>query len=317
MSCANCDNRDASNASNANSIFINNCNDIISSGDVLVGLNPRVRKFGIVNHYDVFKEFPFVSLFPVDCSLALKEMLWIWQSKCGIINELPEELRNKWARLDGTVRKQCVENLCHKREVTGINENNVLDFFGRGSVVDISYSDGVERFIDDILCNETHARLVIDTTTGKSYMSPFDKLLFDLNYDTVPCTRVLKVCDVNDLDFSVPESSVYSVTFSIIDGRLDLVVNQQYQDMASNANWTVVQYALLMLMMSFSFGLNPGILTHVINESFIRKPHILMIKKLMEQESDSNTLKVGITGKASNFYDLNVKSFIVEGQPEV
>ena len=224
----------------ADQIFIANCKDILSNGDELVGLNSRIRKFGIVNRYDVSTEFPFVSLFPIDYDLALKEMLWIWKSKCGIIAELPKELRNKWTHLSGTVRKQYRENLSFKHEVKDVNTEDVLDLFGRGTAVEVAYSDDFAVGVDDLLCDETHGRFIVDTITGKSYMSSFDKLLFDLRYGTLPCTRLLKLCDIDALDFAMPETSVYAATFGVNDGRLDLAVNQLYQDMASNANWSVV-----------------------------------------------------------------------------
>lgn len=83
----------------ADQIFINTCRDILDNGVSDENLNVRphwtdgtpahtIKKFCIVNRYDLSKEFPIITLRRTAFKSAIDEILWIWQKKSNNVNQL-------------------------------------------------------------------------------------------------------------------------------------------------------------------------------------------------------------------------------------
>lgn len=100
----------------SDNIFINMCKDILENGTSTEGEKVRphwedgtsaytIKKFGIVNRYDLSKEFPILTLRRTALKSAVDEMLWIWQSKSNNINELHSHIWDAWADEDGSIGK--------------------------------------------------------------------------------------------------------------------------------------------------------------------------------------------------------------------
>ena len=94
--------------SRADEIFIANCKDILENGvwDTELDVRPRwddgtpahtVKKFGIVNRYDLSEEFPILTLRRTFWKSAVDELLWIWQAKSNNVNELRTRVWDAWA----------------------------------------------------------------------------------------------------------------------------------------------------------------------------------------------------------------------------
>jgi thymidylate synthase len=102
--------------SRADSIFISNCRDILSNGvwDTNLEVRPKwsdgspahtIKKFGIVNRYDLSKEFPILTLRRTYWKSALDELLWIWQKKSNNIKDLRGHIWDSWADENGSIGK--------------------------------------------------------------------------------------------------------------------------------------------------------------------------------------------------------------------
>ncbi len=100
----------------ADKVFIQNCNDIIENGFWDTNLNVRphwedgqkahtVKKFCIVNRYDLTKEFPILTIRKTFLKSAIDEILWIWQKKSNKIADLNSHIWDSWAGEDGTIGK--------------------------------------------------------------------------------------------------------------------------------------------------------------------------------------------------------------------
>lgn len=100
----------------ADGIFITMCKDIIENGYSSEGENVRpkwadgtmahtVKKFGVVNRYDLSVEFPILTLRPTNLKAAIDEILWIWQKKSNNINELSSHIWDSWADSEGSIGK--------------------------------------------------------------------------------------------------------------------------------------------------------------------------------------------------------------------
>lgn len=100
----------------ADEIFIKNCKEILEHGvtDESMAVRPRWEDgtsaytksvFGIVNRYDLSKEFPILTLRRTYWKLALDELLWIWQKKSNNINDLKSHIWDQWADETGSIGK--------------------------------------------------------------------------------------------------------------------------------------------------------------------------------------------------------------------
>lgn len=100
----------------ADGIFKSMCRDIIDNGTNTMGEKVRpkwpdgelaytVKKFGVVNRYDLRKEFPALTLRKTAIKLATDEVLWIWQKKSNNINDLKSHIWDEWADPDGSIGK--------------------------------------------------------------------------------------------------------------------------------------------------------------------------------------------------------------------
>lgn len=100
----------------ADNLFINMCEDILSNGFSTEGekVRPRwedgsfaytIKQFGVVNRYDLSKEFPAITLRKTGFKSCIDEILWIWQKKSNNINELNSHIWDSWADEDGSIGK--------------------------------------------------------------------------------------------------------------------------------------------------------------------------------------------------------------------
>ncbi|MBQ9781624.1 MAG: thymidylate synthase [Clostridia bacterium] len=100
----------------ADKVFIQNCNDIIENGfwDTELDVRPHwedgtkahtVKKFCIVNRYDLTKEFPILTIRKTYLKSAIDEILWIWQKKSNKIADLNSHIWDSWADETGTIGK--------------------------------------------------------------------------------------------------------------------------------------------------------------------------------------------------------------------
>ena len=102
--------------SKADELFIKTCREIIDNGywDTEENVRPHwedgtpahtVKKFCIVNRYNLQEEFPIISLRRTAFKSAIDEILWIWQKKSNNINDLNSHIWDSWADENGSIGK--------------------------------------------------------------------------------------------------------------------------------------------------------------------------------------------------------------------
>jgi len=100
----------------ADEIFIKNVQDILTTGvsDEDMPVRPHwddgtpahtIKKFCIVNRYDLSKEFPITTLRYTNFRAALDEILWIWQKKSNNVHDLNSHIWDSWADETGSIGK--------------------------------------------------------------------------------------------------------------------------------------------------------------------------------------------------------------------
>ncbi len=137
----------------ADEIFKKNCREIIDKGFSDEGLDVRpkwedgtsahtVKRFGIVNRYDLSEEFPILTLRRTYLKSAIDELLWIWQKKSNNVNDLNSHIWDQWADENGSIGKA----------------------YGYQMGVKHVYSDGefdqVDRILHDLKYNKASRRII-------------------------------------------------------------------------------------------------------------------------------------------------------------
>jgi len=100
----------------ADEVFIQTCRSILDEGvwDTNLSVRPHwedgtpahtVKRFGVVNRYDLRREFPVMTLRRTYFKSCVDELLWIWQKKSNRVSELGSHIWDAWADENGTIGK--------------------------------------------------------------------------------------------------------------------------------------------------------------------------------------------------------------------
>lgn len=255
-------------------LFIKTCKDILQNGEDQTGMAVRpvwedgepaytYKAFGVVNRYDLEREFPLLTLRPINLKAAIDEILWIWQKKSNRIADLNSHIWDAWAQDDGTIGK------AYGYQLAQVHRYREGDF------------DQVDRVLYDLTHNPQSRRMITS-------MYNFDDLSEMALY---PCA--------------------YSMTFNVMNGRLNAILNQRSNDVLVANNWNVAQYAVLLHMFARHAGLVAGELVHVIADAHIYDRHVPIVEELISRETyPAPTLTVN--PEIDNFYDFTVDDFVLE-----
>ena len=243
----------------ADKIFIQMCKDILENGTSTEGEKVRphwadgtpaytVKKFAVVNRYDLSKEFPILTLRKTALKSATEEMLWIWQKKSNNINDLNSHIWDEWADADGSIGKAYGYQMGVKHQ------------YREGMM------DQVDRVIYDLKNNPFSRRIMTNLYVHQD--------LHEMNL--YPCAY--------SMTFNV--TSAAGAAQEKESGKLVLnaILNQRSQDVLTANNWNVVQYAVLLHMLAQVCGMKAGELVHVIADAHIYDRHIPIIKELIGRE---------------------------------
>ena len=100
----------------ADTLFKNMCRDILENGTSTEGEKVRphwedgtsaytIKRFGVVNRYDLRKEFPALTLRKTALKSCMDEILWIYQRKSANIHDLNSHVWDEWADETGSIVK--------------------------------------------------------------------------------------------------------------------------------------------------------------------------------------------------------------------
>ena len=261
--------------SKADQIFIEMCQDILTSGYSSEGQTVRakwedgapahtIKKFAVVNRYDLAEEFPAMTLRPTPIKSAIDELLWIWQKKSSNVNDLNSHIWDAWADESGSIGKAYGYQLGKRYD------------FGNGRVMD-----------------------------------QVDNILWQLKNTPASRRMLTNIYNFADLAEMGLEPCAYSMTFNVTGNRLNAILNQRSQDTLVANSWNVVQYAVLVHMFAQVSGLEAGELVHVIADAHIYDRHVPMVEELIARPQYPAP-KFRMNPDVKNFYDFTVDDFTVE-----
>ena len=266
--------------SQADQLFIAMCKDILENGTSTEGEKVRpvwedgtsaytIKKFGVVNRYDLRREFPALTLRRTALKSAMDEILWIWQRKSNNIHDLHSHIWDSWADEDGSIGKA------------------------------YGYQLGVKHIYRE------------------GEMDQVDRVLFDLKNNPYSRRIMTNLYVHQDLHEMKLYPCAYSMTFNVTrePGEdkliLNAVLNQRSQDVLTANNWNVCQYALLLMMIAQSVGMEAGELLHVIADAHIYDRHVPIIRELITREPYPAPI-VRLNPEVRDFYQFTTEDLLVE-----
>ena len=315
----------------ADSCFISTCKDILQNGISTIDEKVRpkwsdgsyaytMKKFGVINKYDLRKEFPATTLRKTALRAAMDEILWIYQKKSNNVKDLKSHIWDQWADENGSIGSAYGYQIKKKFKYT----INITDK-KYGSDIDI-ISNNLKRKFPSIEISHIDCRIKPDL--GKSIydnkliyykadvlIDQMDYVLFELEnnpYNRRIMTSLWNTEDLHEMNLYPCTWSVsYSVTREGNDKYLNMFLNQRSQDMLAANNWNTAQYAILLMMVAQVSYMKPGELIHSIVDAHIYDRHIPIVEELIKRET-FNAPKVWLNPNIRNFYDFTTDDLHIE-----
>jgi len=281
--------------SKADKLFIKLCKDILKNGTTTEGQKVRsvwddgtpaytIKKFGVVNKYDLREEFPALTLRKTALKSAMDETLWIYQKKSNNIHDLNSKIWDEWADEDGSIGKaygyQVGEKYAHHKYFEIVNSPVA--------------SHAIEH---------------------DYYMDQMDAVLYDLKNNPFSRRIMINLWNIYDLHEMNLQPCCYNVIFNVTDEGddklvLNMTLNQRSADILTANNWNVCQYALLLMMVAQVSNMTPGVMMHCITDAHIYDRHIDLVKELITRKTyDAPT--VILNPDIKDFYDFTTDDLTV------
>ena len=262
----------------ADIVFKDMCRNILENGYDTKGEKVRpvwtdtgekaytIKQFGVVNRYDLRKEFPALTLRKTPIKSATDELLWIWQKKSNNVKDLASHVWDEWADENGSIGTaygyQMAQKYIHHKMPAGGED---LSSYPSAEITEKNGS----------------AQVMLDQTDG---------VIYDLKNNPYSRRIMTNIYNFHDLIGMHLYPCAYSMTFNVTKNRendklvLNGILNQRSQDVLAANNWNVCQYAVLIHMIAQVCGMEAGQFVHVISDCHIYDRHVDAIRELLSRE---------------------------------
>lgn len=130
----------------ADKIFIDTCRNILDNGisDENLEVRPKwldgtpahtIKKFCIVNRYDLSKEFPIITLRRTAFKSAIDEILWIWQKKSNNVHDLNSHIWDSWRTKQARLAKRTAINSAKRAYIPRANSTKWTECFSTSNTI--------------------------------------------------------------------------------------------------------------------------------------------------------------------------------------
>lgn len=283
----------------ADKVFVSMCQDILENGTDTKGelVRPHwtdgkqaytIKRFGVVNRYDLSKEFPALTLRKTPIKSCTEELLWIWQRKSNNIKDLDSTVWDEWADKNGSIGKAYGYQLGVEHPYKDITAEKLFKAFGK---VELTYPDGIsDSFVrwDYAYINGGKVAHHYPMDGGFWTMDQVNRVIYDLKltpYNRRILTNMYVHADLSEMALSpCAYSMIFNVTGSSDSMKLNGILIQRSQDTLTANSWNVCQYAVLLHMMARECDMQVGELVHMIADCHIYDRHVGIIKELISRE---------------------------------
>lgn len=299
----------------ADVLFKNMCEDIINNGTDTRGEKVRpkwedgtsaytIKKFGVVNEYDLRKEFPALTFRKTGIKSAMDEILWIFQRKSNNINDLKPHIWDEWADEKGSIGKAYGYQIGQKFVHHKIPNTSVLSILPA-----LEYRSWEE---EPAPIKNGFSLFPIHNV----YLDQIDAVIYDLRTNPFSRRIITSLWNFQDLHEMNLQPCCWSLTFNVTKENndkltLNMILNQRSNDVLAANNWNVVQYSLLLMMIAQVCNMEAGKLLHVIADAHIYDRHIPLVKELITREMYDAPI-VKLNPEIKNFYNFTTDDIIIE-----
>ncbi len=312
----------------ADQLFVNMCRDILEHGTSTEGekVRPRwedgsfaytMKKFGVVNRYDLREEFPAITLRKTALKSCFDEILWIWQKKSNNIKDLSSHIWDSWADETGSIGRSYGYQMGYKSPYRDVDPETAMKIFRMDEIPLISFPN-LHDPAQAVNAEKYKKYHVVRTTSPDTWwMDQIDRVLYDLHVNPYSRRILTSIYVHSDLYAMHLYPCAYSMTFNVTKEPgcekliLNGILNQRSNDLLAAGNWNVSQYALLLMMTAQSCGMIAGELLHVIADAHIYDRHIPIVKELIQREQYPAP-KVWLDPDVKHFYDFTTDHLHVE-----
>ncbi len=290
--------------SKADEVFVAMCNDILTNGTDNKGEDVRpvwtdtnepaytLARFGVVNRYDLSKEFPAITLRRTAIKTCTEEMLWIWQRKSNNIHDLRSTVWDEWADKEGFIGKAYGYQQAKMYGYPEITIEGIVKAFPDVTMLPYFNGNSSAKTLAVVGCTNEHGQFtgrVIGERNGDIwYMTQIDKAIYDLVNTPFSRRIIVSMWNPEEQKDMHLAPCAYEVTFMVTEKNgekyLNAVLNQRSNDLLAAGNWNVCQYAVLVHMVARHVGMKAGELVHVIANAHIYDRHIPIVKELIKRE---------------------------------
>lgn len=317
----------------ADKVFVENAIDILENGTDTQGQAVRphwpdgtpaytIKRFGIVNRYDLRKEFPAITLRKTGIKSAFDEILWIYQRKSNNIHDLKPHIWDEWADSEGLIGKaygyQVAKPFVYKEIKTPYKEENYNEDYG----MDIPLPEWPKEFDKFtkrrgfVNVPDPNDRVKESYISDQILMDQMDAVLYDLKHQPFSRRILTDIWNFQDLHDMGLQPCCWSCTFNVTDEGgdklvLNMILNQRSNDFLAANNWNVVQYALLLMMVAQVSDMIPGELVHVIADQHIYDRHVDIVKEIIQRPQYDAPI-VTLDPDIKDFYKFTYDSINIE-----
>ncbi|MDD3122042.1 MAG: thymidylate synthase [Candidatus Izemoplasmatales bacterium] len=272
----------------ADKVFIKMCEEVLSENNMTEcraiwkdtgDQSSTISKFGVVNRYDLRKEFPILTQRPVPLKSAIDEILWIYQKKSNNIKDLNSHVWDDWADENGSIGAAYGYQIGSKLRKVHHEEQ----------------SDDGSRY------------------AYSSFVDQTDYVLHELKYNPFSRRIITNMFNVEDTHMMGLEPCAFMMNYKVtIDefGRkvLNAILYQRSQDILTANGWNVAQYAALVHMFAQVSDMIAGEFMHVIADAHIYDRHVDTVKDLIKRPY-YDAPELVINPEIKNFYDFTPNDF--------
>lgn len=241
-------------------------------------------KIGVTMAFDGV-EVPISTTKQVYWKTAIKEMLWIWQQRSNIVEDLRNNgvtIWDEWELQDGTIGKAYGYQLSKKnRKVRA----ELVDF---DSIKDNGCGVKIEK--------------------GYALLDQVDYLIHELKNNSSSRRHITNLWNPDDLDDMALTPCVYETQWHVKEGKLHLEVRCRSNDMALGNPFNVFQYHVLHRMIAQVTGLAVGeYLYHIGDAHYYTRHEEDLLSQVNREALPAPTLL--INPEIKNFYDFTIDDF--------
>lgn len=224
------------------------------------------------------KEVPILTTKKVAWKTAIKELLWIWQQKSNVVQDLRDvgvKIWNEWELEDGTIGRAYGYQLGKRN-----------------------------RLVNEISVNE----YTIITWENKILIDQVDYLLYQLKNNPSSRRHITTLWNPDDLDDMSLTPCVYETQWHVKGGKLHLEVRSRSNDMALGNPFNVFQYNVLQRMIAQVLGYELGEYIYHIGDAHVYTKHIESLEKQVNRDT-FKTPTLWINPDVKDFYEFTIDDF--------